>query len=254
MELKGAVAIVTGSSSGVGAATAKLLASKGCHVVINYAHSQVGAEATAEACREFGVETLVCQADVSDDQACRSMVDQAMAKWGKINALVNNAGTTKFNPHHQLDGLGKDDFFHLYGVNVVGPYQMIRAAEAGMRAAGEASVVNVASIAGVQGIGSSVAYAASKGALLTMTRSLARVMGPEIRINAVCPGFIQGEWLEAGLGKDNYQRTLAALEARAPLKQTCTAESVAEVIVAFIGGLAIITSEHIILDGGAHLI
>ena len=123
-----------------------------------------------------------------------------------------------------------------------------------MRAAGEASVVNVASIAGVQGIGSSVAYAASKGAQLTMTRSLARVMGPEIRINAVCPGFIQGEWLEAGLGKVNYQRTLAALEARAPLKQTCTAESVAEVIVAFISGLGIITGEHIILDGGAHLI
>ena len=254
MDLKGAVAIVTGSSSGVGAATARLLASKGCHVLVNYAHNKSGAEATAEACQALGVETLVCQADVSDDLACRSMADQAMAKWGKINALVNNAGTTKFNPHHQLDGLEKADFFHLYGVNVVGPYQMIRAAEAGMRAAGEASVVNVASIAGVQGIGSSVAYAASKGALLTMTRSLARVMGPEIRINAVCPGFIQGEWLEAGLGQENYQRTMAALEARAPLKKTCTAESVADVIVAFIAGLGIITGEHIILDGGAHLI
>jgi len=254
MDLKGAVAIVTGSSSGVGAATARLLASKGCHVLVNYAHNKSGAEATAEACQALGVETLVCQADVSDDLACRSMADQAMAKWGKINALVNNAGTTKFNPHHQLDGLEKADFFHLYGVNVVGPYQMIRAAEAGMRAAGEASVVNAASIAGVQGIGSSVAYAASKGALLTMTRSLARVMGPEIRINAVCPGFIQGEWLEAGLGQENYQRTLAALEARAPLKKTCTAESVADVIVAFIAGLGIITGEHIILDGGAHLI
>ena len=254
MDLKGAVAIVTGSSSGVGAATARLLASKGCHVLVNYAHNKSGAEATAEACQALGVETLVCQADVSDDLACRSMADQAMAKWGKINALVNNAATTKFNPHHQLDGLEKADFFHLYGVNVVGPYQMIRAAEAGMRAAGEASVVNVASIAGVQGIGSSVAYAASKGALLTMTRSLARVMGPEIRINAVCPGFIQGEWLEAGLGQENYQRTLAALEARAPLKKTCTAESVADVIVAFIAGLGIITGEHIILDGGAHLI
>ena len=238
----------------MGAATARLLASKGCHVLVNYAHNKSGAEATAEACQALGVETLVCQEDVSDDLACRSMADQAMAKWGKINALVNNAGTTKFNPHHQLDGLEKADFFHLYGVNVVGPYQMIRAAEAGMRAAGEASVVNVASIAGVQGIGSSVAYAASKGALLTMTRSLARVMGPEIRINAVCPGFIQGEWLEAGLGQENYQRTLAALEARAPLKKTCTAESVADVIVAFIAGLGIITGEHIILDGGAHLI
>lgn len=254
MEMKGAVAIVTGSSSGVGAATARLLASKGCYVTINYAHNKAGAEATAAACEAFGVETLVCQADVSDDAACRAMVAATMAKWGKINALVNNAGTTKFNPHAQLDGLDKDDFFHLYGVNVVGPYQMIRAAEQGMRAAGEASVVNVASIAGVEGIGSSVAYAASKGALLTMTRSLARVMGPEIRINAVCPGFIQGEWLEAGLGAENYQKTLAALEARAPLKRTCTPELVADTIVAFIQGNSIITGQHIILDGGAHLI
>jgi 3-oxoacyl-[acyl-carrier protein] reductase len=254
MDLQGAVAIVTGSSSGVGAATAKLLASKGCHVVINYSRSREGAQATAKACEALGVETLICQADVSDDAACRAMADKAMAKWGKINALVNNAGTTKFNAHAELEGLDKDDFFHLYGVNVVGPYQMIRAAEAGMRASGEASVVNVASIAGIQGIGSSVAYAATKGALLTMTRSLARVMGPEIRINAVCPGFIQGEWLEAGLGKENYARTLAHLESRAPLKKTCTAESVAETIVYFVEGHGMITGEQIILDGGAHLV
>ncbi|MFT6519063.1 MAG: 3-oxoacyl-[acyl-carrier protein] reductase [Candidatus Azotimanducaceae bacterium] len=103
-------------------------------------------------------------------------------------------------------------------------------------------------------MGSSVAYAASKGALLTMTRSLARVMGPEIRINAVCPGFIQGEWLEAGLGKENYARTLAHLESRAPLKKTCTAESVAETIVYFVEGHGMITGEQIILDGGAHLV
>ena len=192
MEMKGAVAIVTGSSSGVGAATARLLASKGCHITINYAHNKAGAEAAAAACEAFGVETLVCQADVSDDAACRAMVAATMAKWGKINALVNNAGTTKFNPHDQLDGLDKDDFFHLYGVNVVGPYQMIRAAEQGMRAAGEASVVNVASIAGVEGIGSSVAYAASKGALLTMTRSLARGHGARNQNQCSLPWVYSG--------------------------------------------------------------
>ena len=254
MDLNNAVAIVTGSSSGVGAATAKLLASKGCHVVVNYSRNAEGAEQTAAACRELGVGTEVVQADVASDDDCRKLVAAAMERWGRLSALVNNAGITKFNAHGNLAGLTSDDFHWIYGVNVVGPYQMIRAAEAALRASGDASVVNVASIAGVQGIGSSVAYAASKGALLTMTKSLARVLGPEVRVNAVCPGFIQGEWLEQGLGAEAYARTLAAAEAKAPLGRVCTAESVAESILHFIEGHSIITGEHIILDGGAHLV
>ena len=254
MNLKGAVAIVTGASSGVGAATAKLLATKGANVVINYASKHDGANNTAEACRVEGVEALICQGDVADDQVCKSIVEQTIAKFGRVDVLINNAGITKFNAHANLAGLEKDDFFNIYGVNVVGPYQMVRAAEKAMRASGDAAVVNVASIAGVQGIGSSVAYAASKGALLTMTKSLARVMGPEIRVNAVCPGFIQGEWLEQGLGAEAYQKMVEALEAKVPLHRTCTAESVAESIVNFVDGHSIITGEHVILDGGAHLI
>jgi 3-oxoacyl-[acyl-carrier protein] reductase len=253
MDLKSKVAIVTGSSSGVGAATARLLASKGCHVVINYASSSEAAQKVAKDCEQLGVETLVCQADVSNDEACRSMAAQAVDKWGRIDILVNNAGTTKFVPHEQLDGLDKDDFFNIYGVNVVGPYQMLRACETALRASGDAAVVNVSSIAGVRGIGSSVAYAASKGALLTMTQSLARVMGPEIRVNAVCPGFIQGEWLEQGIGADNYQKIKSSLEQSAPLKKTCTGESVAESIVNFIDGHSVVTGQHIILDGGQYL-
>ena len=253
MDLKGKVAIVTGSSSGVGAATAKLLASKGCNVVINYASSEAAARQVAADCEALGVDVLVCKANVAVDEDCVSMVQQTLDKWGRLDALVNNAGTTKFNPHHQLDGLDKDDFFHIYGVNVVGPYQMVRAAEDALRKSGEASVVNVASIAGVRGIGSSIAYAASKGALLTMTQSLARVMGPEIRVNAVCPGFIQGEWLEKGMG-DAYEKFKSNLESVTPLKLTCTAETVAESIVAFIEGHSVITGQHIILDGGHHLV
>ncbi len=129
---------------------------------------------------------------------------------------------------------------------------MIRAAESALRENGEASVVNVASIAGVRGVGSSIAYAASKGALLTMTQSLARVMGPEIRVNAVCPGFIQGEWLAQGMG-ENYEKVKNALESKSPLQVTCTPESVAESIVYFIEGHSVITGQHIILDGGHHL-
>ncbi len=253
MDLKGKVAIVTGSSSGVGAATAKLLASKGCNVVINYASSEAAARQVAADCEALGVDVLVCKANVAVDEDCVSMVQQTLDKWGRLDALVNNAGTTKFNPHHQLDGLDKDDFFHIYGVNVVGPYQMVRAAEDALRKSGEASVVNVASIAGVRGIGSSIAYAASKGALLTMTQSLARVMGPEIRVNAVCPGFIQGEWLEKGMG-DAYEKFKSNLESVTPLKLTCTAETVAESIVAFIEGHSVITGQHIILDGGHYLV
>jgi len=253
MQLNNKVAIVTGSSSGVGAATARLLASKGCNVVINYSSSREAAQKVAQDCQQFGVETLVCQADVSNDEACQSMVAQAMSQWGRIDILVNNAGTTKFVPHEQLGGLDKDDFFSIYGVNVVGPYQMLRACESALRASGDAAVVNVSSIAGVRAIGSSVAYAASKGALLNMTKSLARVMGPEIRINAVCPGFIQGEWLEQGIGAENYEKIKSSLEASAPLKKTCTGESVAESIVSFIEGHSIVTGQYIILDGGQHL-
>ena len=247
------VAIVTGSSSGVGAATATLLASKGWNVVINYASSKDSALAVAERCQQLGAQTRVCQANVAQWQDCESMAAQTLEKWGRLDALVNNAGTTKFAPHGQLDALDKDDFFHTYGVNVVGPYQMLQACETALRASGNAAVVNVASIAGVRGIGSSIAYAASKGALLTMTQSLARVMGPEIRVNAICPGFIQGEWLQEGLGEENYQKYLSALEQSAPLQRTCTADSVADSIVSFIDGHSIVTGQYMILDGGQHL-
>ncbi|HIG43583.1 MAG: SDR family oxidoreductase [bacterium] len=253
MNLKGKVVIVTGSSSGVGAATVKLLAGMGCNVVINYASSEAAAKKVASECETRGAETLVCQADVADDAACKSMVEQTLQRWGRIDGLVNNAGTTKFVPHNQLDGLDKDDFFHIYGVNVVGPYQMVRAAESALREHGEGSVVNVASIAGVRGVGSSIAYAASKGALLTMTQSLARVMGPEVRVNAICPGFIQGEWLAQGMG-ENYEKVKSALESRSPLQVTCTPETVAESIVYFLEGHSVITGQHIILDGGHHLV
>ena len=254
MNLEGSVAIVTGSSSGVGAATARMLASKGCHVVINYSRSSDAAIAVGKECDALGASTLVIQADVSNDDDCKRLVAAAGDKWGRIDALVNNAGTTKFVEHRNLDGLDKDDFFNIYGVNVVGPYQMSRAAESLLRASGDASIVNVASIAGVYGVGSSIAYAASKGALLTMTKSLARVLGPEIRVNSVCPGFIQGEWLKEGMGAERYDKFLASLEASAPLGRTCTAESVAESILGFIDGHSIITGQAIVLDGGQHLV
>jgi len=253
VDIEGGVAIITGSSSGVGAACARQFAERGCNVVINYAHNESGAQKTAAECLAFNVETLIVKADVSDDADCRAMVEAAQEKWGRIDALVNNAGTTKFCAHDDLDGLNKQDFLDIYAVNTVGAFQMVRAVEPAMRRAGKGSVVNVASIAAITGVGSSIAYAASKGALITMTLSLARALGPAIRVNAVCPGFIQGEWLQKGLGSAAYEKMKSGLERAAPLGATATADSVSEAILYFTSGAGIITGETLILDGGLHL-
>lgn len=254
MDLQDSVVVVTGSSSGVGAACVRQLAEAGCNVVVNYSRNADGAEAAAAACRELGVETEVVRADVSVDEDCRALVAAAESRWGRLDGLVNNAGTTKFCAHENLDGLSGQDFLDIYSVNLVGPYQMSRAAAPLMRRGGHGSIVNVASIAGVMGIGSSIAYAASKGALITLGLSLARVLGPEIRVNTVCPGFIQGEWLAAGLGAETYERTKSFLENNVPLRQTATADTVAEAIVYFLNGASIVTGETMLLDGGHHLI
>ena len=137
MDVEGAVAIVTGSSSGVGAACARQLAEKGCHVVINYAHNAQGAEATRVACEEFGVETEVVKADVAEDSDCKSLADAAVRKWGRIDVLVNNAGTTKFCDHEDMDALDVEDFLTIYRLNVVAAFEMIRACTPAMRDAGD---------------------------------------------------------------------------------------------------------------------
>lgn len=248
------VAIVTGSSSGVGAACVEQLAGRGWNVVVNYSRSEGPAREVAKRCEAAGGEALVVKANVAEDADCRRMVDEAMARFGRLDALVNNAGTTKFVDHANLGGLDKEDFLHIYSVNTVGAFQMTRAAEPHLRAAGRAAVVNVASIAGVRGIGSCIAYAASKGAMITMTKSLARVLGPEIRVNAVCPGFIQGEWLRQGMGEATYDRSKTFLENTTPLKLTATADTVAESILQLIEGASLITGETLILDGGHHLL
>ena len=247
------VAIVTGSSRSVGAATVKLLAKNGYNVVVNYSKSEKEAREVQAGCESLGAETLLCKADVSEDKDCRRMAREAMAKWGRIDVLVNNAGTTKFNAHDNLEGLSKEDFLRVYSINLVGPYQMIRAVVPHMKIAGKGVVVNIASIAGVKGIGSSVAYCASKAALINMTIALARVLGPEIRINAICPGFIQGEWLKAGMGQERYEKTKIYLESKIPLKMTATPEMIAATVRYFIEDAVLVTGETLLLDGGHHL-
>ena len=251
--MTGSVAIVTGSATGLGAAVAKGLAAKGCNVVINYTKSETEARETVETCEALGVEALLYRADVADDAACRAMAAAAMEKWGRIDALVNNAGITRFADAADLEALNAADFLDLYSVNVVGAYQMIRACAPHMKEQGAGAVVNVSSIAGVAGIGSSVAYAASKGALNTMTMSLARALGPEIRINAVCPGLIQSRWLRNGLGEKRYEETVARIEKTTPLQKASTPEDVAEVVLWLLEGAAHVTGEAILVDAGLHL-
>ena len=253
MDLKNAVTIVTGSSSGIGAEIAKEVARHGSNVTINYSRNDEGARSTAAECEALGVQTLIVQADVSEDSDCLKLVDSTLERFGRLDVLVNNAGTTKFCRHQDLDGLTRKDFLNIYDVNLVGPYQMTRAAESALRKAGVSHVVNIASIAGLTGVGSSIAYAASKGALVTMTMSLARVLGPQIRVNAVCPGFVAGEWLKKGLGEKAYETMKNQYEEIAPLNKTATPEGVAKTVAALIGGADLTTGETLIIDGGSHL-
>jgi 3-oxoacyl-[acyl-carrier protein] reductase len=253
MELNNAVCIVTGSATGIGAACAVALAKKGCRPVINYTKSETEARQTVQACEALGVETLLVQASVADDADCRRMAQAALDKWGRIDGLINNAGTTKvaFN-HAELEALSAEDFHNIYAVNVIGAFQMIRAVEPAMRKQGNGAIVNISSIAGVMGTGTSVAYAASKGALNTMTLSLARVLGPQIRVNAVCPGFVETRWLHQALG-DGYESAKSRSVGNAPLQKTSTPEDIAEVAVWLLGGADLVTGEFIIVDGGIHL-
>ena len=251
--MKEKVAIVTGSATGVGAATAVLLAEKGCNVVINYTRSKEEAMATAQLVEQHNVECIVFQADVSNDDECKSMVEAAIKKWGKIDYLVNNAGKTKFNPFENLEGLSGEDFLDIYSVNVVGPYQMIKAVVPYMKQQGGGAIVNDSSLAGINGVGSSIAYVTSKAALNIMTKSLAHVLGPEIRINAVAPGPIQTRWLKGGMGDEAYSALIEQAENELPLKQVATAEDVAETLVWFLEGAKLITGEVLIVDSGAHL-
>ena len=247
------VAIITGSATGVGAATAILLAEKGCNVVINYTRSKDEALETAKQAEELSAETIVIQADVSKDDEYKAMVTEAIKKWGRIDYLVNNAGQTKFNPFENLDGLTIDDFQSIYAVNVVGAYQMIKAVVPHMKKAGSGAIVNDSSLAGINSVGSSIAYVTSKAALNAMTKSLAHVLGPEIRINAVAPGPIKTRWLKGGMSDEAYESLIEQAETNLPLKKVASAEDVAEVLVWFLEGAPLITGEILIVDSGAHL-
>jgi 3-oxoacyl-[acyl-carrier protein] reductase len=246
------VAFITGSGTGVGAATALALARRGYRIVINYSKSQAEAQEAEAACRAQGVETLLLQGDVASDADCRRMVDATVAQWGRIDALVNNAGVTSFAGIANWEALDTPTFQHILGVNVIGAFQMVRACVDHLRAAGGA-IVNVSSVAGALGIGSSLAYIASKGAVNSMTLHLARSLAPEIRVNAVCPGLVTTRWFVDGVGRENAERGREQYEKSVPLQTACSAEDVAEAIVWLVDGARTVTGELVLLDSGMHL-
>src|SRR6202158_6009558 len=239
--------VITGSSSGVGAATALELARRGSAVVINYSQSATEAEEAAQACVRAGGEAMVVRANVAEDADCRRLAAAALDKWGRIDGLVNNARTPKFASIRNLDARSAEDFQRVYSVNLIAAYQMIRACEAPLRSA-RGAVVNVSSIAGTLGIGSSVAYACSKGALNTLTLALARALGPDIRVNAVLPRFIDTRWLEQGLGPQ-YPRAREAYCKHSALEATLMPEEVAASIVGLLESKKI-TGQLLTIDAG----
>ena len=255
MDLKGCAAIVTGSSSvtGIGAECAKALAGRGCNVVINYVSNEEGAKETAAACEALGAETLIFQGSVAEDDSCRAMVAATMDKWGRLDALVNNAATTKPIKHVNMDQLDGDEFIRIYKVNVIGAYQMIRASTPHLKASGDGAVVNISSTAVYRSSGSSIAYCASKGALNNITISLARVLAPEVRINAICPGGLLGNWTRSILSEEEYQRRVEDAENKYLLRKAIWPPDVANTALWLIEGATTMTGEAVRMDVGQHL-
>ncbi|MFT7639789.1 MAG: 3-oxoacyl-[acyl-carrier protein] reductase [Pirellulaceae bacterium] len=248
MDVRGKVALVTGGGTGVGRATALTLARLGCSVAVNYSRSREGAEETAAEVASLGVRSLAIQADVSDDAQCVRLVDETVKSLGGLDVLVCSAGVTEFIPHDDLAAVTSDTWDKLLGVNLKGPFQVSRAAYPHLKK-GRGEIVSVSSIAGINGNGSSIPYCASKAALNTLTISLARVMAPEVRVNAVAPGFITGRWLQNGLG-EQYEAIKKAFEAVSPLQQVCTPDDVAACIVSIISGTDLVTGQVVVCDGG----
>lgn len=241
--LKGNIALITGGGTGIGRAIALILAKSGVNIAINYSHSEKDALKTREEVENLGVRCLTYRADVSKDAEVRSMLNKVVTDFGKLDILVNNAGMTHFVDHVDLEGLKEEFWDDIMGVNVKGMFFCSRAAAPELKKT-QGCIINMASIAGLTGLGSSIAYSASKAAVISVNKSLARVLAPEVRVNAVAPGIVQTRWVE---GKDEH---IAHLAAGTPLGRVATPEDIAEVVYSLIAHAGFVTGQTIVVDGG----
>ncbi len=241
-------ALVTGSASGIGRAAALRLARAGYDVAINYRRSEDSARRTLADLSALGGRVIALRGDVSDDAAVAAMVTAAGEAFGRLDVLVNNAGMTSGTPADDLDGVDLAEWDRVFAVNVRGLFQVTRAGADRLRAA-RGSVVNVASIAGLRPGPQPLAYAASKAAVVSLTRTLSRVLAPEVRVNAVAPGWIAGEWMQRTLG-ENYDRLMERRATWTPMKRNVSADDVAETIYSLIAANPFVTGETIVIDGG----
>ena len=255
MEIKGKAAIVTGASSddGIGAECAKILAARGCNVVVNYASNKAGAEKVVVVCKESGADAIAVKGDVASDEDCRGLVQAALDRWKRLDVLINNAATTKPIPHKRMDLLDRAEFERVFAVNVIGNYQMCRAAGPHLKASGDAAIVNISSVGAFRAGGSSIAYVSSKGALNTMTIAMARALAPEVRVNALCPGGMLGAWTRKILSEEQYQERLERAKTEFPLKRGIWPIDVARAALFLVEGATVMTGELIRMDCGQHL-
>ena len=242
--LEGRVALVTGGGTGIGRAIALVLGEHGAAVAVNYSRSRADAERTAEALQGRGRRARAVQADVSVEREVEDMVAQVVDDFGRLDILVNNAGTTRFIAHADLDALTADIWDRIFAVNVKGAFFCTRAAA---RAMTEGRIINIGSVAGVNGSGSSIAYAASKAAIHTMTRSLARALAPRITVNAIAPGLIETRW-HTGREDENARRARAF-----PAGRIGRPDDIAQIALTLATAGNFITGQVIIVDGGALL-
>ena len=244
MKLQGRVAIVTGAGTGIGRAIAELFAQEGARVAVNYSRSKEAAEEVVAGIRAAGGTALTIGADVSDAAEVDSMVDRVNHEFGRLDILVNNAGWSTRIPHDQLDSLTDEIWNRTFDTNLRGAFYAIRTAVPLLREQAGASIVNIASVAGMTGMGSSISYAASKGAMITMTKSLARALAPQIRVNAIAPGFVRtsfANWPQAAFDQG---------QAMTPLKRLATVEEIAALALYLAADAGSMTGETIVVDGG----
>jgi 3-oxoacyl-[acyl-carrier protein] reductase len=248
MEVAGKTAIVTGSAVGVGRATALDLAKRGANVVVNYSRSEDNAKQTLADVEATGAKGLLLRADVSRDDDVRAMVAQTVERFGGVDILVNNAGITHFVDFRDLEGMTEEKWDNILAVNVKGLFFCSRAVVPEMQRRGAGCIVNVASTAGVRGMGSSIAYCASKAAVINLTMTFAQGFGPEIRVNCVAPGYIETRWhLARGGDPEPYRNVVANIT---PLKRVCRPEDVAQAILGFVECGDMVTGQTLVVDGG----